>query len=146
MQIMTSLLTIGTALALTVASVGNQDAPKKVRVGTYDNRAIAVAYAPSKYNPVAEKMKERKQAEQAGDKERIAELDAWGEKHQREVHRMGFGRVPVDRLLAHVADRIPDVAREAGVDVIAWQCDYAAPGIEVVDVTDELVSLFDPSE
>jgi len=146
MQLTTSLLTIGTALALTLASIGTQDSPRKVRVGTYDNRAIAVAYAPSKYNPVAEKMKERERAEQAGDKQRMAKLEQWGQKHQRELHRMGFARVPVDALLAHVADKIPGVAREAGVDVIAWQCAYTGPGVEVIDVTDQLVRLFEPSE
>ncbi len=43
-------------------------------------------------------------------------------------------------------DRLPEAARKAGVDVIAWQCDYAGPNVEIVDVTDALVLLFEPSE
>ena len=130
----------------TGSSTARADDSKKLRVGIYDNRAIAVAYAPSKYNPVSSKMKEYKEAKAAGDTERAKQLEAWGEKHQRQLHRQGFGRVPVDDLLAHVKDQLPEVARKAGVNVIAWGCDYAAPNVEQVDVTDELVKLFDPSE
>ena len=119
---------------------------RKLRVGAYDNRAIAVAYGASKYNPVAAKMKEYKKAKAADDTARVKELEAWGEKHQRQLHRQGFGRVPVDDLLAHVKDRLPEVARKAGIDIIAWQCDYAGSNAEVVDITRELVLLFEPSE
>lgn len=126
---------------------GHAEKPEPtIRVGTYDNRAIAIAYAPSKYNPVPEKMKEYKSAKEAGDEERMKELEAWGEKQQRKLHRQGFGRVPVDDLLAHVNDRLPEVARSTGVDIIAWECNYVADNVEVVDVTTELVKLFDPSE
>jgi len=43
-------------------------------------------------------------------------------------------------------DRFPEVARKTGVDVIAWQCDYAGPDVGVVDITKDLVLLFEPSE
>ena len=54
--------------------------------------------------------------------------------------------MPVDDLLAHVNDRLPDIARQAGVDLITWQCNYTGPNVEIVDVTDELVKLFEPSD
>jgi hypothetical protein len=117
---------------------------RRVRIGTYDNRAIAVAYAPSKYNPVAEKMKEYEKAKADGDEAKQKELKAWGEKHQRQLHRQGFGRAPVDDLLLAVKEKLPEAARRANVDAIVWQCDYAAE-VDVVDVTDELVQLFEPS-
>jgi len=124
----------------------NQEAPRKVRVGVYDNRAIAVAYAPSKYNPTGKKMEEYKKAKAAGDAKLVKELETWGPKQQRQLHRQGFGRVPVDDLLAHVKDQLPEVARKKGIDLIAWQCDYSGLNVEVVDITNELVSLFEPSE
>ena len=49
------------------AAVRARSSEPRIRVGTYDNRAIAVAYAPSRFNPVAEKMKEHATAKQAGD-------------------------------------------------------------------------------
>lgn len=118
----------------------------ELHVGIYDNRAITEAYAPSKYNPVDEKMKEYEKAKADGDSMRVKELEAWGGKHQRQLHRQGFSRVPVDDLLAHVKDQLPEVARRAGVDVIAWQCDYTSPNVELVDITKELVLLFEPSD
>ena len=76
----------------------------------------------------------------------MAELEAWGQGHQRALHRQGFGRVPVDDLLAHVAERLPEVARTARVVAIVFDCNWAGAEVELVDVTHELVALFEPSE
>ncbi|MCC6858472.1 MAG: hypothetical protein IT158_07920 [Bryobacterales bacterium] len=123
-----------------------QEAPRRVRVGVYDNRAIAIAYAHSPLSPIAQKMRELREAKAAGDTARAKELEAWAKKHQRQLHRQGFGRVPVDDLLALVKDRLPEAARKAGVDIIAWQCDYCPANAEAVDITNELASLFEPSQ
>jgi hypothetical protein len=143
-----ALLAAVTALLAPAAPppADSQPAPRgPVLVGIYDNRAIAVAYAASAHNPVGARMQEYEAAKLAGDAARMQELEAWGQKHQRQLHRQGFGRVPVDDLLACVRDGLPEVARAAGVDAITWSCAYAAPGVEVVDVTHRIVALFDPS-
>lgn len=141
------VILISIAIALgTLTSARLDGARKKLQVGIYDNRAIAVAYARSMHNPVNEKMKEFEEAKAASDTTRMKELEAWGGKHQRQLHRQGFSRVPVDDLLAHVKDKLPEVAQRAGVDVIAWLCDYTSQRIEMVDITKELVLLFEPSE
>jgi hypothetical protein len=137
---------LGTLVVSALSVASPQGTGRKVRVGTYDNRAIAVAYAASRFNPVKERTAEYERAKQAGDTERAKELEAWGEAHQRALHRQGFGRVPVGDLLAYVRDRLPELARRSGLDLIAWQVDYSAPDVEVVDVTDELVQLFEPSD
>lgn len=142
-----AFLLLAASVAALSAQRGRGDQPAVVtKVGTYDTRAIAIAYAPSKYNPVAAKMQEHKAAKEAGDQAKVKELEAWGEKHQRALHRQGFGRVPVDDLLAPVADQLARVAQENGVSVITASCNYVAPGVEVVDVTDALVALYEPSE
>ena len=147
MNLTTSLAGLcGAILLATLSVAGPQATPKKLRVGTYDSRAVAVAYAASSYNPVGEKMAEMRKAKAANDTARIAELEAWGAKHQRQLHRQGFGHVPVDDLLAHVKAKRPDAAAKAGVDVIVFDCDYASAEVEVVDVTDALVALYDPSQ
>ena len=141
------LLVLGGVVTLAGLLQGSSTAgEKKLRIGVYDSRAIAIAYAPSKHNPVAQKMKELQAAKAEGDEARIAELEGWGEKHQRQLHRQGFGRVPVDDLLAHVAERLPEVARAAGVDAIAFDCSWSSEEVEIVDVTMEIVKLYDPSE
>ena len=122
-------------------------AQQTVRVGVYDTRAIAVAYTHSTQmqTPLRAKMKEMEAAKAAGDKAKVKELDEWGQARQRQLHRQGFGRVPVSDLLACVKGRLPEVAARAGVQVIAADTDYVAPGVETVDITNELVQLYDPS-
>lgn len=121
-------------------------APGKVRIGTYDNRAIAVAFAASSHNPVHEKMKALKEAKAAGDKAKLAELDAWGKSYQRQLHFQGFGHVPVSDLLAPVKDGVARIAAEQNLTAIVMACDYTAANVETVDVTDALVALYAPTE
>jgi hypothetical protein len=118
----------------------------KIRVGTYDNRAIAIAYANSEHLTVDEKKAEHAAAVADGDTAKARELEHWGEKHQHEMHLMGFSTAPVTELLALVADGIPGVAEKAGVDVIARACDFVGEDVEVIDVTMELVALFEPDQ
>jgi len=133
-------------MALAALALGRpQQSAAKVRIGTYDNRAVAVAWAHSSFNPVGEKMRELRAAQAAGDKAKVAELEAWGPAMQRALHRQGFGRVPVDDLLECVQDRLPEAARKAGVDAIVFDCNWNAPDVEVVDVTDAVAALYDPS-
>jgi hypothetical protein len=144
---------ICTALAALVLTLGlapaGQSAPEpgaKLRVGVYDSRAIAIAYGNSEFNPVAQKKQQHKAAKAAGDEAKVRELEEWGPRHQRQLHRQGFGRVPVTDLLEHVRDRLPEVAQKTGVDVIAFECNYLGPGVEEVDITLQLAMLFNPSK
>jgi hypothetical protein len=139
-----ALVTAASLVALTLAS--RPGAPPKARIGTYDSRAIAIAYAPSKHNPVAEKLKEHAAAEARGDTKRVKELEAWGAEHQRQLHRQGFSRLPVDDLLEPVADRLLEVAKAAGVDAIVFGCNQHTAEVELVDVTLAIVALYEPSE
>ncbi|MDY7107897.1 MAG: hypothetical protein SYC29_04595 [Planctomycetota bacterium] len=134
-------------LTLTLSPVGRSatEPEARLRVGVYDSRAIAVAYAASDFNPVDEKMKQYEAAMAAGDESKVEKLEQWGERSQRRLHRQGFGRVPVTDLLAHVQDRFPEIAEQTDVDVIAFECNYLARDVEEVDITMALVSLYDPS-
>ena len=130
----------------TAAAVRPLTAAKDVRVGTYNSRAIAVAFTASRFNPVIEKKKELDAANKAGDKAKVAELMAWGEDYQRRLHFKGFARVPVDDLLEPVKAGMTEVARAQRLDLIAESCDHVGDRVETVDVTDALVALFDPDE
>ena len=135
-------------LLLTVFSVSlvrGQETAETIKIGTYDSRAIAVAFAPSRFNPVKENMQEYNKAKAEKNTSRMKELEAWGKKHQRELHRQGFSTVPVNNLIAHVKDQLPALAKSVGVIAIVRECDFTAPNVEVVDVTDELVKLYDPT-
>jgi ribosomal protein L12E/L44/L45/RPP1/RPP2 len=132
-----------------VQAVGAQEPPApKLRVGTYDPRAVAVAYAASEtfQKQLKQKMQELKEAEAKGDAKRARELKGWGESRQWLLHLQGFAGAPVDDILATVKDRLAAVAKAAGVAVITSKADYSGADVETVDITDQLVKLFNPSE
>jgi hypothetical protein len=121
-----------------------------LRVGVYDSRAIAIAYANSDYwnKILTEKRAELEQAKKEGDAEKVREIEAWGPAQQTEAHLRAFGTAPVHELLVPVKDKLPDVAQKCGVDVIVskWEFDYQSPDAEVTDITDEVAALYNPSE
>jgi hypothetical protein len=132
--------------AATAIAVADEPTSKKIRIGIYDNRAIAVAYAPSKFNPVAEKMKIYKQAQADGDQAKAKELEQWGKTHQRQLHFQGFGHVPVGDLLEPLNEQIAQLAKAKRLAAITMNCEFVSDSVELVDVTDDLVKLFQPSE
>jgi hypothetical protein len=145
--VLAALLALGVGTALAVGRTpGGAAEAGKVRIGTYDNRAVAVAYAASRYNPVKEKMAAHQRAKAAGDRDAAKALEAWGERHQRLLHFQGFSRVPVGDLLEPVKDGVRELVGRRGLAAITMGCDYAAGDAELVDVTEDLVKLYDPSE
>jgi hypothetical protein len=121
---------------------------QKLRVGTYDARAVAVAFAHSEMNreQLKEKMQELKDAEAKQDTKRVKELKTWGESHQWLLHMQGFAGAPVEDILGKMKDKVASVATASRVDVVTRKFDYSASAVEVVDVTDEIVKLFKPDE
>lgn len=118
-----------------------------VRIGTYDNRAIAIAFTGSRFDTeVSERKAEQAEARAAGDTARVAELEAWGRTHQQKRHFQGFGRYPVDDLLAPIADELASLCTEREIDALVWMVDYHGPDVEVVDLTMEIVALYEPRE
>lgn len=126
-------------------------APEAPRMGVYDSRAVAMAYAGSRFRRV--KMDELKarhqQAVQAGDTVAATQLEAEGKAWQARLHRQGFGVASVDDLLQHIGEELPRIQQAARVTrlVSRWNLAELAlhPLAERVDVTMELVDAFQPT-
>lgn len=120
----------------------------KVCIGTYDARAVAVAYAhsPAWNDIVKAKMAEMDAAKAAGDQAKIRQLQAWGENHQTLNHLAAFAGVPLDSAIAHVKPKLADLARQQSLSAIVHQTDWVSADVEVVDVTDQVVALYGPNE
>jgi len=122
----------------------------KFRVGVYDSRAVAVAYGNS--TEFKEALKpieaEYKKAKEAKDEKRLKEIDGQMQLQQRRAYEQGFSTGSVAPIMAKVKDRLPDVAKQAGVQIIVskWELSHQAPDIEIVDVTDKIVALFHVNE
>ncbi|TDJ71199.1 MAG: hypothetical protein E2O39_08740 [Planctomycetota bacterium] len=144
-------IVLGGFLVLTLNAQDTASARKHpaVVVGTFDSRAVLMAYVGSDAfkDSMEELYADLARAKAAGDEKRIAELEAFGPELQQRIHRQGFGTAPVDDIIARIADELPAIAAEAGVEVIVskWALAYRGPTAQFVDVTDLLTAEFDPS-
>ena len=122
------------------------------RIGIYDSRAVAVAFAGS---PTHEKqlralIEEHRNAKEAGDLEKAARLEAEGKAQQVKAHQQAFSTAPVDDILAHITNALPEIQKAAGVTALVSKWDEAGlkkhAGAERVDVTMRLVDALHPKE
>ncbi len=124
----------------------------KARVGIYDSRAVAIAFAGSAaFNRWLGDLKaEHAKAKASGDQRRVAELEAEGAARQRLLHMQGFSTAPVTNILDQIKDKLPAISEKAGVRVLVskWDKDVLVryKDAELVDVTMALVDAFSPSE
>jgi hypothetical protein len=127
---------------------------KPLRVGTFDSRAVALAYyrkhlRSAEFVASMKKLREdRDKAKAAGENEKARKLEAQGRAGQAQVHSQVFGSAPVDEILAKIKDQLPEIAKRAGVDLIVskWSVAYRSPTAEFVDVTEPMAKLFQPDE
>jgi len=142
----------GLAMYTTVGAQQSQEkvSGSKVRVGTFDSRALAMAYYRSEafLRQINDMRAKYEKAKAAGDEKRVKELELEGSAQQELMHKQGFGTWPVDNILEKIKGKIPEIAAQAEVDVIVykWHIAYKRSGTEFVDVTDRMVEPFGPDE
>ncbi|MCK4249402.1 MAG: hypothetical protein KAX15_06445, partial [Candidatus Omnitrophica bacterium] len=89
-------------------------------------------------------------AESEGDSKRVEELKAWGEAQQALLHKQGFSTAPVDDILEHITDQLPEIKKSANVELLVSKWDTKTLAeyklAEHVDVTMRLVEAFKPNE
>jgi len=138
---------VGALVLACTAAATSGDAPRVV-LGTFDSRAVAIAYAGSEAfrTYLSGLYEELAQAKAAGNDARVAELEAFGPQLQERLHLQGYSTASVADILAHIEDELPALAARAGVDAIVsrWDLVYRSPSARFVDVTDLLVAEFDP--
>jgi len=148
---------LGLALSLCsgsarIAAAQQTPPPPKERIGTYDSRSVAVAFAGS--SMFAEDLKRlmaaRDKARTAGDSATAEKIEAEGRAMQITAHKQAFSTAPVDEILARMTNALPGITNNAGVSVLISKWDEPAlkqhPGAERVDVTLQLIDAFHPSE
>jgi hypothetical protein len=124
----------------------------KVRIGVYDSRAVAIAFAGTE--PFNQRMSslqaEYNKAKAAGNQKRVEELEAEAVAQQQLLHMQGFSTAPVDDILEQIKDSLPEIEQKAGVTMLMSKWDKKAlanyPSAELVDVTMMLVDALHPNE
>ena len=141
----------GTALALPSDAAAQESPDESLRIGTFDSRAVALAYyrSPGVLGEMMGDMKTRhKEALAAGDTTKAEELELKGKSLQHLMHQQVFSTGSICNLLPKFEAKLDRVAADAGLIAIVskWELPYATPGLQIVDVTDEVVALFEPDE
>ncbi len=127
-----------------------QSKDKPLRIGTFDSRAIAIAFGNSDMHRklMTTVQADYNTAKAAKDDKRIKQIESQMKTGQRRLHEQGFSTGSVINILAHVKNSLAGVAQEAGVDLIIskWEVMFQTPAVEIIDVTAPLVKLFQPSD
>lgn len=130
-------------LTLTLFAACAGSAQPTLRIGTVHPAASLVAHHNSAaWNAaLAGKLAELKAAKAAGDTKKVEELEKWGATRQELAHKMLAGEAPYTQLIEYLQPFLPQVASRAGVSAVVLELPFAAPGVEVVDVTDALLDV-----
>ena len=115
--------TAGTMLMTVTAQAANAPAAPaaaKVRLGVYDSRAVALVWGrtPAFHDGMRKLRGEYDQAQAAGDTTRMRQLDQQGLWKQVRLHLRVYSTAGAGDLLAGVRDKLPALAKEAGVVAI----------------------------
>ena len=145
--VLAGLAVVTVCTVFVIAGPAKKEKPV-VCVGLFDSRAVALAWGRSETfkKHIGEMMAEYKKAKAAGDTESIARLEKAGSQAQDRGHKQVFGNEPVDDVLEKIAKELPKIAESAGVDIIVskWEIAYQKRSAKFVDVTWEMVNLFEP--
>lgn len=127
-----------------------QAAPAPVRVGVYDSRALAVAFAHSASfrQAMQDLIQRHDQAKAKGDAMLAQALEAEGKERQDRLHRQGLGTGSVEDILKLIHTDLPQVAERMQVDLLVskWDVTWQRPGVALIDVTAAMVEPFHPDE
>lgn len=124
----------------------NPPAAETIRIGTFDSRCVATAYgrSPAFADRLKQLHQQRAEAQKAGDKARVAQLETQAENIQLRLHLQVFSNAPVDDVLEHVRSELPAIASRSDVIAIVPAVEFHDPAVELVDLTDDLIRLFEP--
>jgi hypothetical protein len=144
------LATLTTTITTPAHQPGAPSENKKVHVGMFDSRAIAVSYyRSSEFNKIMKELHaEHKKAKVAGNDKLANDYEASGKALNELAHDQGFGTASVDTILKKFKDQLPAIAKANNVQVMVsqWNLAYQEQDAKFVDVTDQLVKLFHPDE
>lgn len=146
------LSTIAGLLTPRLAAAADVPAAAPTKIGIYDSRAVAVAFAGSdahkkQTGPI---QADYAKAKQAGDEKRMKEINEQMKATQKRFHMQGFSTAPVDDILRQIEGDLPRIKKDAGVDLLVSKWDDATlakyPSAQKIDVTMRLVDAFHPTD
>jgi hypothetical protein len=142
-----TLAALATSLFSGPSVLHGEEIASKIRIGTFDRTKLLVAFYASKTwdAKLRAMMAQRDEAKTAGNKKRVAALEAEGQALQEHAHRQLAGEATLKNIRESLEKVLPEVAKEANVQLIVEMPWYQDPSIEFVDVTDVLTKHLVPA-
>ncbi len=140
-----------TTSARGVAQQPPSSAEASVRIGVYDSRALAVAFAGSKAfeDELKPLMASYRSAESAGNKDEMAKADAKIKDIQARLHKQAFQGSAVDEIVATIPDALRSITEREHLQAIVAKSDKATlerySNAAQVDVSMELIEALHPN-
>lgn len=127
------------AIAVLIATLTLHAEP--VRIGTFDERAVALAFYRSDLwaSTLRSKVAERNAAKQAGNTELASSLEKWGKAQQELAHKQVFEGAPIPNVLEHLSTALAEVAKAHDLAAITSDLRYTGPSTQRMDITDAIV-------
>ncbi len=125
-------------------------AQKKLRIGTYDSRIIAITCLNSSFykNPMQKLYDRMKAAREKGDKKEIESIEWEAGARQMFRHEQGFGTGSAMEFLDLIKDELKKLAQKEKLDLIVskWELAFIGNEVEKGDVTLKLAGIFAPGK
>jgi len=119
-----------------------------IRIGTFDSRCVAVAYGRSAgfAEYINGLRSELVKAKEQGNETRVKEIERLGPTSQMIMHQQAFSTGSVGNIMDKIKDKLPTIAQTKNVRLVVskWEVFHQDSSFEMVDITDDLVSLFEP--
>jgi hypothetical protein len=119
-----------------------------LKLGTYDSRIVTLAYSRSEhFTKVTNEMKGSEAIMLSNDTAKKIEAIYKIFTKQYIMHQQVFSSGSSANILDLVKDKLPQVAKDAGVFAIVskWELTFVDPNVEVIDLTMPVSKLFNPS-
>jgi hypothetical protein len=151
-QVQITISVIAVIILSVLQPAGNmafsQKTKASVKIGTYDSRIVTFAWSRSDYfkQHMIKFNQQNDSATIAHDTARVKELTIGIFSYQHLLHQMIFSNGSIGIVMAIVKDKLPGLAKTAGVSVILskWELNFSDPSIEIVDLTSQVAQLFQP--
>ena len=149
LSLLNSLFHSTVLLCLIPFSVFSQGSSDRYRIGTFDSRCVAIAYGRTDFlKNISDLREQHAKASVEGNEVKVKELEKLGPTLQFIMHQQGFSTGSVINIMERIKDRLPAIAKENNVKMILskWELFYHDETLEIVDITDQIVKLFNLDE
>ena len=141
-------ISITSFLVVISGTLFSQQENGKMRIGIFDSRCIALAYGRSaEFTLLRDSIEPLySKAKADSNKEKIDEIDQYKPTMQVLLHQQVFSNGSIINIVEKIKEKISAIAKENKLNMILskWEITFTDGSVELVDITDQLTSLYNP--